>query len=173
MTRLFFTLFLGLFLVSCHTTAQQAAQRADIDLPLTVILVRHAEKQSGDNPGLTQEGQTRAKDLAAMLNHMEIDAIFSSDFRRTWLTAEPLAKTKNLEIQTYDHRNLSAFAETLKEEYYGKTVLVSGHSNTTPTLTGLLDGTEAYEGFDESDYGNIMIVTIPPDGPAKTIRLRY
>ena len=141
--------------------------------PLTVFLVRHAEKEAGDDPVLTPEGTARAQALAKLLDQVALDAIFSTDYQRTQLTAAPTAQAKGLAVQSYDPRELDAFAEQIKADYAGKTILVVGHSNTTPTLTGLIDGTKAHDPFDESDYKNLMVVSVPAAGPAKTNRLRF
>ena len=49
-----------------------------------VILPRHAEPEaSGTNPSLTAAGRARSKLLASMLAETGIDAIFTSEFKRT------------------------------------------------------------------------------------------
>lgn len=160
--------------VSCQAPAQpNPPSEAEAAEPLTVFLVRHAEKASGDNPGLTPEGQVRARQLANLLDAVSLDAVFSTKFRRTELTADPVAAAKGLPITDYDPSDLPAFAKMLQKEYQGKTVLVVGHSNTTPTLAGLLDGTLSYPPFDEAEYGNIMMVTLPAMGKHKTMCLKY
>ena len=173
-----FRIFLGLFLVSvltanCQSPAPEPVEVPTVTAPMTVFLVRHAEKEAGDDPVLTAEGMARAEALAQLLDQVELDAIFSTDYRRTQLTAAPIAKAKSLEVQSYNPRELPAFAEQLKADYAGRTILVVGHSNSTPTLTGLIDGTKAHDSFDESDYKNLMVVTVPAEGPAKTFRLRF
>jgi len=115
----------------------------------------------------------RARQLADLLEAVPLDAVFSTKFRRTELTADPVAVSKGLPVMDYDPSDLPAFAKTLQKEYQGKTVLVVGHSNTTPTLAGLLDGTQSYPAFDESEYGNIMMVTLPIVGKHKTMCLKY
>ena len=128
--------------------------------PSTIYLVRHAEKESGDNPALTPAGIARANKLATLLAHEDISTIFSSDFLRTQQTAEPLASQKKLDIITYNHRELAAFATLLKRDYQEKTVLVVGHSNSTPALASLLEGTQTYPDFDEADYSNIIKISM-------------
>lgn len=155
------------------TAATAVVEDTVVTAPMTIFLVRHAEKETGEDPGLTEEGLDRAERLANLLSAVEFDAIFSTDYRRTQLTAAPTAAAKEITVQSYNPRELPAFAEKLKADFAGKTILVVGHSNTTPTLTGLIDGTESHAPFDESDYENLMMVTIPAKGPAKTVRLRF
>ena len=170
----FFLLVLTAFGPSCTNQATTAPPPEPEETILsTIFLVRHAEKEEGDDPGLTEAGHARAQALADMLEAVQVDAIFSTDYRRTQLTAAPLAEQKALTVQSYNPRELAEFAEQLKADYVGKIIVVVGHSNSTPTLTGFLDGTEAHPSFDESDYGNLMLVQLPNNGPAKTLRLRF
>jgi len=173
--RLAIFLFLGVVFSSSCTTTKDLSKSVDINTePLTVILVRHAEKQRNQsNPALTEAGQKRADRLAVMLEKIDLDAVFSTSYRRTEATAKPTAVAHELPIQSYDPKNLVDFAEMLKSDYASKTVLVVGHSNSTPALTGLLEDSTSYDSFDESDYGNIVIVTIPANGIGKTLFLRF
>ena len=58
----------------------------------TVILVRHAEKQSeGDDPSLTAAGKERALALVHVLGEMDVAAVYSTPYARTRETAQPLA----------------------------------------------------------------------------------
>jgi hypothetical protein len=38
------------------------------------------------------------------------------------------------------------------------TVVICGHSNTIPALANILIGKEQYKTFDDSDYGNLLII---------------
>jgi len=169
---LFFSIIL--LLSSCYSNAildKNAVSEQQIK-PLTIFLVRHAEKKSGNNPALTIEGQQRAKKLAAMLEKVELDAVFSTNYKRTQATAAPTAAIHQLDILDYSPRELKAFSAMLENDYAGKNILVVGHSNTTPTLCGLLENNPAYDAFDESDYGNLIIITIADDG-RKAVFLRF
>ena len=53
-----------------------------------------------------------------------------------------------------------AFLESTK----GETVLVVGHSNTTPTFVNKLLGQDKYKQIDDSNNANLYIVTILPSG---------
>jgi broad specificity phosphatase PhoE len=66
----------------------------------TIFLVRHAEKaDTSDDPLLSPAGEARAKDLARLLGDAGVTAIYTSPFRRTVKTAEPLASKLGLEIK--------------------------------------------------------------------------
>lgn len=160
------TLSLGLSLLlflACHNPA--AVEPAALDTEkaaelTTVFLVRHAEKESGSDPALTTEGQERAAALAKLLQDVQLDAIYSTSYRRTLETAAPVAELQGLPVKNYAAGELETFAGELLRNHEGETVLVVGHSNTTPILAGLLDETHAYAPFAEDEYDNILMLTI-------------
>ncbi len=140
-----------------------------------IYLVRHAEKakEGGRDPLLTKEGMERAERLKDILFNANIDEIYSTDYKRTQLTAAPLATAIGTSIQSYNPRELKAFADQLKAKSKGKRILVSGHSNTTPTLTNALLGEEKFPMLDETQYDHLFVVTIAQDGKLKGMDLRY
>jgi len=75
------------------------------------------------------------------------------------------------EIQVYDHRNLKGFAEELLK-MQGKTVVVAGHSNSTPMLVNLLLKENKYQNLDESVYDTYWVVTVT-DGKAEAKIMKY
>lgn len=165
--------FVGLLLILTGCHPPQPSPVAALPPNSIFLLVRHAEKATGDDPLLTPAGEARAQALANLLDSMPIDAVYASDFRRTRLTAAPLALAKGLDVQLYDHKALEAFADALKTQQAGQTVVVVGHSNTTPYLAGLLQNATSYPDFDEADYGNLLIVTVAGQAPGSLVRLRY
>lgn len=126
----------------------------------TYILVRHAETV-GEGPErvLNEIGKKRAEDLKNTLQNIFIDQIYSTNLNRTLQTAEPIAKERNLKIETYDPGILGDFASFLKENYNGKTVLISGHSNTTPGLVNQIIGENRYSDLDETEFYHIFIIS--------------
>lgn len=114
----------------------------------TWYFVRHFEKQTGDNPSLTVMGHSRAEQLAIYFSDKPLTAIYSTDYNRTIQTATPVADSKSLKILPYNPAQLSEFAERLKPL---NSVLVVGHSNTTPELLSLMGGEVIH--MEESDYG--------------------
>lgn len=140
----------------------------------TLILVRHAEKafdKEGD-PALTVEGEERAEALAETLEGVDIDAVYSTPFKRTRLTVEPLVKRKGLEIVDYNPFKLEDMVGTI-EENRGKTLLISGHSNTTPAILNMLLGEDKFGQLNESDYDNLYIVYYLAVGKVKVLQLQY
>lgn len=133
------------------------------------IIIRHAEKDttiSGSqmmqaDPPLSSKGQERAQSLISKFRKYKIDKIYSTNYDRTKSTALPLANFIGLSINNYDPRNLKAFAdELIKIENQSKTILIVGHSNTSPKLVNLLLGKELYKDLDESVYNQYWVVKI-------------
>lgn len=133
----------------------------------TYILVRHAEKDTTQvgstlmtaNPNLNAQGIKRSKKLVKALKAFTIDSIYSTNFNRTIATVTPISQKRNLAIQFYNHKQLKEFANQLKK-YDNKTILIVGHSNSTPALVNFLIDKETYKALDESIYNKIFIVKI-------------
>ena len=124
----------------------------------TIYLVRHAEKQTAvSDPPLTVCGEERAVALQDFLSHIPIDAVYSTDFKRTQGTAAPVANAKGLNIESYDPQALEAIERVLMAKQ--QDALVIGHSNTTAVLAGMLIG-EEMGAFDESIYNRIYQVVV-------------
>lgn len=134
----------------------------------TYILIRHAEKDTNysnasmmqADPPLSKEGAIRANNLPKVLQQYSLNAIFSTKYQRTKLTVGPLANQYQLPIEEYDPKLLSPFAEKLmSSEFLGKTVVIVGHSNTTPALVNLLIKQNKYLPLDESVYNKMWIIS--------------
>jgi broad specificity phosphatase PhoE len=140
----------------------------------TFILIRHAEKlaEGGNDPFLSPEGNARAKRLQALLEKTELDAIYTTPYKRTRGTVEPVAHAKGLIIREYEPQKPTAIEEML-HTHAGKTILVSGHSNTIPEIANWLTGSEKFTTFNEDDYGNVMVVCVLTKGQAVVTWLRY
>ena len=111
---------------SGHASAQQKK---------TIILVRHAEKSAtgsaadmakGD-PDLSPEGHERAERFARAVKKYRPQEIFSTDYKRTRQTAEPIAKLRKKEVQTYDPAKQADLAEKILTSKTERFVIV-GHS---------------------------------------------
>jgi phosphohistidine phosphatase SixA len=166
------SLLFCLLFSQCDTT-QPLTQDKELEQPTTIIMVRHAEKDYGDDPNLTEPGRERANLLRDMLKDTELAAVYSTDFKRTMQTAEPVAKEKELDIRVYSPQELSLLATQLVRRHRGETVLVVGHSNTTPALASHLDPNAEYPRFSELDYTNLYIMSIPQQGDPKLLKLRF
>ncbi|MGB3627217.1 MAG: phosphoglycerate mutase family protein [Henriciella sp.] len=123
----------------------------------TLYLVRHAEKQAGDDPALTETGAARAEALADLLEGESIEAVWSSNYTRTRDTAAPLAERLDLNVRLYDASDLSGLAEQLKAD--AQTALVVGHSNTTPNLAEALGGDAGTPIDEPTEYDRLYVLT--------------
>ncbi len=131
---------------------------------LTVILLRHAEKDVSEgadtaNPELSAAGNLRAQKLVEIINKYQPDAIYSSDYIRTRATVRPLARKRRMMTQIYDLRNLNQMHDLIVSGKI-KRIVVVGHSNTTPALANLLIKQDKYKNLAESEYDKIWIIKI-------------
>ncbi len=137
----------------------------------TYYLIRHAEKDRSDktnrNPHLTEDGLKRANNWANVLKDVKFDMVYSTDYNRTKETALPAAKANNVELKFYNPSDMQIeqFMETSK----GKTVLIVGHSNTTPLFTNGLLGEKKYEMIADDNNANLYIVTVTKNSKSSTV----
>ncbi|WP_148869674.1 SixA phosphatase family protein [Tenacibaculum adriaticum] len=128
----------------------------------TYYLIRHAEKDDSDatntNPDLNQTGLDRAKNWAKVFAPVNLDAVYSTDFRRTKQTAKPTADSKKLPTYAFDTTRM--YDSGFKYNTSGKSVLIVGHSDTTPQLANIMLGEEKYPTIEENNSGNLYIVTV-------------
>lgn len=157
--------------------APVAGEEASEELT-TVILVRHAEKQTdvGNDPALTEEGEARARKLAHVLGGLRPEVIYSTPLVRTMETARPLADALGMDIvptpiETAESY-VAATAELIRREHAGDVVVVVGHSNTTPDLIRAL-GVPTDLQIPDSDYDNLFVVTFSANGPPRFLPLRF
>lgn len=138
----------------------------------TFILVRHAEKdltQSTDDPDLAEEGKLRAERLKTLLEDAEVTAIYSTPFKRTRQTVQPLAEALEMEIIRYNPMDFEGFAKIV-EENNGGGIVVAGHSNTIPELMNFLLETDQYQVLEDGKYGQVFILTLQQVGDGTVLR---
>jgi len=135
------------------------------DETTTYYLIRHAEKDRTDktnkNPDLNKKGQERAIKWAKRFKNVHLDAVYSTNYHRTLQTATPTAESKNLEIIKYNPNKM--YDTIFQQETRGKTVLVVGHSNTTPDFVNKILGAKKYENMDDHNNASLYIITISGD----------
>lgn len=143
----------------------------------TVILVRHAEKDRSsphdNDPRLTDEGHARAAELVHVLSDAGVDVMYSTPYRRTRDTARPLAKHLGLDLKKAPVGNhAEGMARRIRDRHAGQTVLVSGHSNTTPEVARAL-GIESVPIIEDHVFDELWVITIGSEGKASMTRLKY
>lgn len=178
MTRKILPLIVGLLLLSSFVFAQSS------EPVTTVFLVRHAERaeEPRQDPPLTEQGVARSQALARLLSTAGIKAIFTSQFTRTKLTAQPLANKLSitptaltLKVNPSNPRQIAE--ESTKETVEkilsaGGSVLVVGHSNSIPDVIKMLGGDVA-PAIDEKKFDDLFVVTVFAKGKAKVAHLKY
>jgi 2,3-bisphosphoglycerate-dependent phosphoglycerate mutase len=159
------------FLIACNFTNEEETKVEPVETTTevaeitTYYLIRHAEKDRSNaeekDPELTIEGMERANNWLAVFKDVEFDAIYSTNYKRTMETAAPTANIKELEIKNYDPNDL--YNSEFQKNTLGKTVLVVGHSNTTPAFVNKILGKEKFEDIQDDENGALFIVSVVPD----------
>ena len=148
----------------------------------TVILIRHAEQETGagvatpgGDPPLSAAGQARA----ALLAHMfadpgpgRINAIYVTAPLRNRMTAAPLAAALGITpaVVAGDPRDL---ARSVLREHSGGRILIVGHADTMPQIVATLAGVAGVPPIGPLEYGTMYIVTVPRLGRANLLRVDY
>jgi len=143
----------------------------------SIFLVRHAERADSvpgqpptmaNDPDLSDVGRARAQSLAFVLKDAAIAAIYTTEYKRTQQTAEPIAKTLGVTPVVI---KASETARLVKEIAASKgNVLVIGHSNTVPdVIKGL--GVTTPQPIKDDEFDNLLIVT-PGQAPS-VVRLHF
>jgi broad specificity phosphatase PhoE len=128
----------------------------------TFYLIRHAEKvrvdKSENNPALNEKGILRAQNWKNYFLDKEISKIYSTDYKRTIRTAQPLATNNNIETIIYSTSDFK-FDDFIKSNI-GENTLVVGHSNTIPDFVNELINEEYYTQIDDLNNSNLYVVSI-------------
>ena len=147
-------------------------QLTEVEKPLLVFLVRHAEKSDASrDPELSDSGKERALELVKILRSANIAYVHSTDFIRTRETAKPTAEKFGLKTEIYNPSDLEALAQKLRNK--GGIHLVVGHSNTTPEMVRILGGKPVSKIDEASEYDRLYIVRVSDENHATSILMRY
>jgi 2,3-bisphosphoglycerate-dependent phosphoglycerate mutase len=161
LNKIIVTLFLTAFTISNFNAFAQTT---------TIWLVRHAEKSTANaadrDPELSAMGTKRAADLAQVLGKEQVTTIYSTNYKRTLATAQPLASALKLIPVVYDAKDLNGIANKALQENKGKTALIVGHSNTIIPVVKALNCVVPFEELTDEDYDMLFKVIIDKDGKA-------
>ena len=150
----------------------------------SIIIVRHAEQQTGDGDDLSEAGRHRAERLAAMLKDAGVTHIFVSNRRRTLETAQPLARLHHLSATPVpipagprgkiDPSELQVRATIAALVRLPRTAvaLVVGHSDTVPIFLRRLGYPTAVT-IPDNEFDNVFIVTPRASRAPAVVRLRF
>jgi broad specificity phosphatase PhoE len=145
-----------------------------------VVVVRHAEKAADDpkDPTLSEAGQARAEALARALAGLPLSAAYATQYKRTQFTATPAAKACGIEVTVReataanDATYATDLARDIRQGDPGRNVLVVGHSTTVPAIVKALTGVEPTP-IADNEFDRIYVVTLPADGKARFVVLKY
>ena len=130
----------------------------------SIFVVRHAERADAaagtapmmaTDPDLSDIGKARAESLAAALKDAGITAIYTTEYKRTKQTGEPLAKALGIQVTPVPAKEMPALLEKLKAATGN--ALVIGHSNTVGEVIAGLGVAEPVK-LTDKDYDNLFVV---------------
>ena len=143
---------------------------------MTVILVRHAEKEvvppENKDPDLSAEGLARAEELRKMFGNTGIAAIYATQFKRTQQTVKPLAEKLGLAVTQIEARKTPDLVKQIRARSAGEVVFVAGHNNSVPEIIAALGG-PTLPIIPATEYDNLYILTVHNNGTAKLLKLKY
>jgi phosphohistidine phosphatase SixA len=138
--------------------------------PITVIVLRHAEKDTTSNPQndaeddvvpLSPDGTARAETLADVLGESGVSAIYVTQKLRTQRTAEPLATRRAITPLRYtygDDDDINDLVErVLSGKNRGRVVVIVGHSDSVPTIVHKLSGRTVTVG---NEFDNLFVLRV-------------
>lgn len=139
-----------------------------VGMPELVVLVRHAERatEPAGDPALTPAGEQRAQALAQALGGLRVNAILTTQFRRTRDTAAPLARVLGIQPQAIEAtrggavEHVRAVADAVRAQT--GVVLVVGHSNTITAVLAALGGPKLDDVCETSFHHAFLLQTGTP-----------
>jgi phosphohistidine phosphatase SixA len=161
-----FFIFLGF---QHSVTAQQEPAATKI------FIVRHAEKETGNDPLLTPAGNKRAGDLMRALQNEGIQKIYVSKTRRTQNTGDSLRIQLNIDTVHYVADTVcdKLINAIIEHSDFGKTILIIAHSNTIPQIIRKLGVTDyPYGDIPDNDFDNLFVITYKKE-KAKLKTMKY
>jgi 2,3-bisphosphoglycerate-dependent phosphoglycerate mutase len=141
----------------------------------TVLVGRHAEKVEGSSlPDaeipLTDNGQTRARQLDEILFRSGVSAVYSTKTLRTRETVKRVAHRFRLTTQDYNDGDLEAFATSVLAKHRGDVVLVAAHSPTVGAVANAFGGDVSPNAI--GDFDNLYVVSVSGK-TSKVVNLQY
>jgi broad specificity phosphatase PhoE len=166
-----------LVLIATVWAAALPAGSAVVEQPLmTVILVRHAEKEivppENKDPNLSTAGQARADELRRMFGGAGIAAIYATQYKRTQQTVTPLAEKLGIRVTKIEAKDTVELVKQIRARPAGQTIFIAGHNNTVPEIIAALGGPQLPI-IPETEYDNLYVLTVPSEGPAKLVKMKY
>jgi phosphohistidine phosphatase SixA len=123
-----------IILLFCQIIAAAQSLPPGISVKTKIYLVRHAEKQTGTDPELTDTGKKRAGDLMRTLQNKNVHRIYVTQFKRTQMTADSMRLQLGIDTVHYlaDENGIDLFNKIAAHNDFNTTIVIIGHSNTVP-----------------------------------------
>ena len=134
-----------LFFVLLFIANDLLAQEMHFSESSTIYIVRHAEKETGDDPVLTEVVRKRSGDLMRRLKDKNIKRIYVTNYRRSAMTADSMRIQMGIDTVHYtaDKTGEDLLKKIKVHHDSANAILVIAHSNTIPSLIKAL-GIENY-----------------------------
>jgi phosphohistidine phosphatase SixA len=173
-TRIATRCFLVVTLLAASAFAVDA--NATDQPPLTLILVRHAEKKivppENKDPDLSPAGVARAEELVRMFGDSGVNAIYATQYKRTQQTVKPLADKLKIPVIQIEAKKTSDLVKQLRSQKAGGVIFIAGHNNTVPEIIAAMGGPQLPI-IPETEYDNLYILTVQSDGTARLLKMKY
>jgi phosphohistidine phosphatase SixA len=140
-----------------------------------IFIVRHAEKETGKDPALTDAGNRRAGDLMRILQSEGIQKIYVSQYKRTQMTADSMRMQLKIDTVHYAADTLcdNLLNAIMQHSDFGKTILIVAHSNTIPQIIRKLGVTGyPYGDIPDNEFDNLFVITYKKE-KAKLKKMKY
>jgi phosphohistidine phosphatase SixA len=137
-----------------------------------VYVIRHAEKEpSGADPVLTPAGERRASTWARFLELAGLDAVLTSEAKRSRQTGSIIAGLPRLETRAATGMDGIALADIAQFDYEDSRLLIVGHTETIP---GILKGLGVQEPVEvrAEEFDRLFILFNTGSDDAQLVSLR-
>jgi phosphohistidine phosphatase SixA len=154
--------FITFFLLISAQNIVKAQKPASFSNKTKIYLVRHAEKQSGNDPVLTENGNKRSGALLLALKNKGVQHIYVTQFKRTQMTGDSLRIQLGIDTVQYkaDTTGEDVLNKILAHNDAGKTILIIGHSNTIPKIIRQLGATDFEPvNIPDAEFDNLYLMT--------------
>ena len=136
-----------------------------------IYIIRHTEKadDTAENPNLSAAGIERAKYWKKVLQHIQFDQVFTTDFKRNMQTAKLISNDSSVKPELYYPMSFDVlkFINLIK----GQKVLIVGHSNTIPDMVNRLIDQTKYPPMSHENYNILYVVNINKNGDTSSSML--
>jgi phosphohistidine phosphatase SixA len=106
------------------------------------------------------------------IGHFHPGAIYSTNYKRTRNTVEPLATKRGKTVQIYDAGKPQDLVKAIMDSKTKRFVIV-GHSNTIPPLVNLITGKDLFKNLQDPEYSVIWVIRMKAGKVTKVEILDY